>query len=61
VTPAIRNRDFTVETVAGRGGKGDVEEEAGAPKTVEVAATKVKAPDAAAAAAKAPAKPAAKK
>lgn len=59
VTPAIRSRDFTIVTVAGRGGKGDVEEEAGAPKTVEVAATKVKAPDAAAA--KAPAKPAAKK
>jgi large subunit ribosomal protein L25 len=57
-TPAIRNRDFTVVTVAGRGGKSDVEEDAAAPKTAEVVATKVKAVDGAA---KPAAKPAAKK
>lgn len=57
-TPAIRNRDFTIVTVAGRGGKSDVEEDAAAPKAAEVVATKVKAVDGAA---KPAAKPAAKK
>ncbi len=63
-SPAIGDRDFTIATIAGRGGK--IEEDVVAPAAEEVPAAKAKAPAAGAAAAApakgaAPAKPAAKK
>jgi large subunit ribosomal protein L25 len=66
-TPAITDRDFTIATIAGRGGKAE-EEPAAAASADAVPAAKAKAPAAGAAAAakgaapaKAPAKPAGKK
>jgi large subunit ribosomal protein L25 len=63
-SPAITDRDFTIATIAGRGGKAE-EEPAAAPTADAVPAAKAKAPAGgaapAAAAAKAPAKPAGKK
>ncbi|MDP1556520.1 MAG: 50S ribosomal protein L25/general stress protein Ctc [Hyphomonas sp.] len=63
-TPAISDRDFTIATIAGRGGK--IEEDVVAPAAEDVPAAKAKAPAAGAAAAApakgaAPAKPAGKK
>jgi large subunit ribosomal protein L25 len=63
-SPAITDRDFTIATIAGRGGKTE-EEPAAAPSADAVPAAKAKAPAAGAAAAPAkgaaPAKPAPKK
>jgi large subunit ribosomal protein L25 len=66
-SPAIADRDFTIATIAGRGGKAE-EEPAAAPAAAAVPAAKAKAPAGGAAApakgaapAKAPAKPAGKK
>jgi large subunit ribosomal protein L25 len=64
-TPAITDRDFTIATIAGRGGKAD-DEPTAAPAADAVPAAKAKAPAAGAAAAApakgaAPAKPAGKK
>ena len=63
-SPAITDRDFTIATIAGRGGKQD-EEPTAAPAADAVPAAKAKAPAAGAAAAPAkgaaPAKPAGKK
>ncbi|MFN7179585.1 50S ribosomal protein L25/general stress protein Ctc [Hyphomonas sp.] len=58
-SPSITDRDFTIATIAGRGGKAD-EEPAAAPTADAVPAAKAKAPAAGAAAA-APAKAPAKK
>ena len=66
-SPAIADRDFTIATISGRGGKSE-EEPAAAPAAAAVPAAKAKAPAGGAAApakdaapAKAPAKPAGKK
>lgn len=64
-TPAITDRDFTIATIAGRGGKAD-DEPTAAPAADAVPTAKAKAPAAGAAAAApakgaAPAKPAGKK
>lgn len=63
-SPAITDRDFTIATIAGRGGKAE-DEPAAAPAADAVPAAKAKAPAAGAAAAPAkgaaPAKPAGKK
>lgn len=60
-SPTITDRDFTIATIAGRGGKTEEETEAAAPTPDAVPAAKAKAPAAGAPAAAAPAKAPAKK